>query len=71
MSLLEIENEAKALSIQERAALVTTLLDTLPGSAYDVSEEEVAQRDRELEAGLVEPLSQAEFVRRVERERRV
>ncbi|MEY4200277.1 MAG: hypothetical protein RLZZ265_2017 [Verrucomicrobiota bacterium] len=70
MSLLEIENEAKALSIQERAALVTTLLDTLPGSAYDVSDEEVAQRDRELEEGLVEPLSQAEFVRRIELERR-
>jgi hypothetical protein len=70
MSLLEIENEAKALSIQERAALVKTLLDTLPGSAYDVSDEEVAQRDRELEEGLVEPLSQAEFVRRIELERR-
>ena len=70
MSLLEIEDEAKALSIQERAALVTTLLDTLPGSAYDVSDEEVAQRDRELEEGLVEPLSQAEFVRRIELERR-
>jgi hypothetical protein len=70
MSLLEIENEAKALSIQERAALVTTLLDTLPGSAYDVLDEEVAQRDRELEEGLVEPLSQAEFVRRIKLERR-
>lgn len=70
MSFLEIENEAKALSHQERAALVTTLLDTLPGSAYDVSDEEVAQqRDRELEEGLVEPISPDEFVRRVERER--
>jgi hypothetical protein len=69
MSLLEIEKEAKALSNRERVALVTTLLDTLPGSAYDVSDEEVAQRDRELEEGLVEPISQAEFVRRVERER--
>lgn len=69
MSFLEIENEAKALSHQERAALVTTLLDTLPGSAYDVSDEEVSQRDRELEEGLVEPISPDEFVRRVERER--
>lgn len=70
MSLLEIENEAKALSIKERAALVTTLLDTLPDSAYDVSDEEVTRRDREIEAGRVEPISYAEFVRRVERERR-
>ena len=69
MSLLEIEKEAKALSNRERMALVTTLLDTLPGSAYGVSDEEVAQRDRELEEGLVEPISQADFVRRVERER--
>lgn len=66
---MEIEKEAKALSNRERAALVTTLLDTLSGSAYDVSDEEVAQRDRELEEGLIEPISQAEFVRRVERER--
>lgn len=69
MSLLEIEKEAKALSNRERMALVTTLLDTLPGSAYDVSDEAVAQRDQELEEGHVEPISQAEFVRRVERER--
>jgi hypothetical protein len=70
MSLLEIEKEAKALSTQERAALVTTLLDTLPGLTYDVSDEVAAQRDRELEEGLVEPIPQAEFVRRVERKRR-
>ena len=69
MSLLELEIEAKTLSTRERAALVTTLLDTLPGSAYDVSDEEVAKRERELEEGLVEPISQDEFVRHVERER--
>lgn len=69
MSLLEIEHEARALSLRERAALVTALLDTFPGPGTEVSEEEVARRDRELEEGSVEAISQAEFVRGVERVR--
>ena len=69
MSFLEIEHEAKALSNRERAALVTTLLDTFPKPPGDVSDEEAEHRDLELEGGSVEPISQAEFVRRVERER--
>ena len=69
MSLLEIEQQARALSLRERAALVTALLDTFPGPGTEVSEEEVARRDRELEEGSVEAISQAEFVRGVERVR--
>ena len=66
MSLLEIEQAAQALSLGERAALVTTLLDTIPGPDTDVSDEDVLRRDRELEDGSVQAISQAEFVRRVE-----
>lgn len=69
MSFLEIEQEAKALSSRERAALVTTLMNTFPDAGVEVSDEEVARRDQELEQGTVEAISQAEFVRRVERER--
>ena len=69
MSFLEIEQEAKALSSRERAALVTALLDTFPAPGAEVSDEEVVRRDRELDEGRAEAISQAEFVRRVERER--
>jgi hypothetical protein len=70
MSLSEIEKEAVALSESERAELVRKLLDTLALPNVDVSDEEVAVRDRELEGGSVKPISHAEFVRGVEKERR-
>ncbi len=69
MSFLEIELEAKALSSRERAALVTTLLETFPSQLAGVSDEEVARRYQELETGNAAAISQAEFVRLVERER--
>ena len=40
---------------------------TAPGA--DVTDEEVFQRDAELEAGSVEPMQHEEFVRRVREER--
>ena len=69
MKLAEIEQEALALPERERASLVAKLLDTLPPPGTDISEEEVEQRERELEAGSVAAISHDEFVRRVERER--
>ena len=69
MSLKEIEREALALSERDRTALIAALLDTLPDAGSDVSDEEVLQRERELDSGTVEPLSHEEFVRRVQSER--
>jgi hypothetical protein len=66
MDAKQIENEALALPDSLRAALVWRLLQSLPPSALDVSDDEVLQRDREMESGVVEPLSHEEFVRRVE-----
>ena len=69
MKLAEIEQEALGLPERERASLAAKLLDTLPPLGTDVSDEEVEQRERELEAGSVAAISHEEFVRRVERER--
>jgi len=62
----EIENEALALPESLRAGLVWRLLQTLPPSDFEVSDEEALQRDRDMENGTVTPLSHEEFVRRVE-----
>jgi hypothetical protein len=66
MDVKEIENEALALPESLRAGLVWRLLQTLPPSDLEVSDEETLQRDRDMESGSVEPLSHEEFVRRVE-----
>jgi len=69
MTLKDIEREAVALPVNERADLICKLLDTLPPAHGDVSDEEAAKRALELKTGEVEALSQDEFVRRVQRAR--
>ena len=69
MSLSEIEQEALKLPEREKADLVCKLLEALPSAAIDVSDEEVLERERKLEAGEIEELSHDEFVRRVREER--
>ncbi len=65
MTLSQIQQEAIALPERQRVDLLRTLLDTLPPAGIDVSDEEIAERERELDSGAVEPLSHEEFVRRV------
>jgi len=69
MKLAEIEQEALALSDQERATLAAKLLHTLPPPGTDVSDEEVDRRELEMDSGEVAPISHEEFVRQVQRER--
>ena len=69
MSLAEIEQAALDLPERDRATLVAALLDTLAPVDAGVTDEEVLEREQDLEAGRVEALSHEEFVRRVERER--
>ena len=70
MSFTEIKQEAKALPARQRAALVSELLKTLPLPDHTVTDEEVAERERELESGRVQEIPHGEFVLRVVRERR-
>ena len=69
MKLAEIEQEALALPERERASFAAKLLNTLPPGETDVSDEEVASRERELDSGQVAAISHEEFLRRVEQER--
>jgi hypothetical protein len=69
MKLMEIEQEALALPDRDRASLVAALLDTLPPPGTDVSDEEVEQREREMDSGQVTAISHQEFVRRVQEQR--
>ena len=69
MKLADIEQEALTLSDRDRASLAAKLLDTLPPPGTDVSDEEVEQRERELESGQVVGILHDEFVRRVQKER--
>ena len=69
MSLAEVEKEALALNDVDRARLMAALIETLPVDS-EVSDEEVLQRDAELSSGQAEEISQEEFVKRVEAERR-
>lgn len=71
MSLAQIEQEALTLPERDRAALAAALLRTLPTPpGTEIPDEEVAQRDDDLESGRVGVISHEEFVRRVERDRR-
>jgi Glu-tRNA(Gln) amidotransferase subunit E-like FAD-binding protein len=56
-----IVSQASELSDRERAAIVERLLEGLPTPNYDVSDEEVQERRRELESGEVEDISLAEL----------
>ena len=69
MKLVDIEQEAMALPDRDRASLVAKLLDTLPPPGTDVSDEEVEQREREMESGQVTAISHQEFVRRIQEQR--
>ena len=69
MKLAEIEQEAMSLPAGARASVAAKLLDTLPPAGTDVADEEVEQRERELESGLVTAISHQEFARRVQEQR--
>ena len=66
---MEIEQEALALSDRDRATLAAKLLETLPPPGTEVSDEEVEQREREMESGQVTAISHQEFLRRVQEQR--
>lgn len=57
VSFTEFKEQAAALSVEQRASLASFLLQSLPAPDYDVSDEEVAERARQLKAGEVVPIS--------------
>ena len=65
MKLSDITNEAKGLGEKDRAAIASRLLDTLSPPELGQADEEVDQRDQDLESDAVEPISHTELTRRV------
>lgn len=69
MKLQDIEQQALGLSDADRAELVLLLMRTLAAPGADITDEEVFQRDDDMESGRVEPMLHEEFVRRVQEDR--
>ena len=71
--IAEIERAALKLPLGQRVSLAQSLLDSLPLAVEDASEaaelEEAERREREIEAGQVQPISEAELWRSVESRR--
>jgi putative addiction module component (TIGR02574 family) len=69
LAILEIEKTLLALPAEQRVQLAESLLDSLPpaGELWSEAEDlvEVERRERQIESGEVQPLSEAEFWRRV------
>jgi hypothetical protein len=65
MSRAEIEKQAAALPVEDRAALASFLLHSLPDPDHEVSDEEVAERVRQVKAGEVDLISFDELRREV------
>ena len=58
----EIVEKASVLTDEEKAAVAARLIRELPIADYDVSDEEVAERGRELENGTAKEMGWDEFV---------
>jgi putative addiction module component (TIGR02574 family) len=69
----ELEKTVLALPVEQRVTLAESLLSSLPPAAEAWSEAdelaEVERREREIESGQVQPISDAELWQRVEASR--
>ncbi len=60
-SLAEFKEQVAALPVEQRASLASFLLHSLPDPNYDVSDEEVAERARQIKSGEIEIISMDEL----------
>ncbi len=61
VNLAEFKEKTAALSVEQRASLASFLLHSLPDPEYDVSDEEAAERLRQMKSGEVETISMDEL----------
>jgi hypothetical protein len=61
VSFADIKKQTAALPVEQRASLASFLLHSLPEPDYDVSDEEVAERLRQLKSGEVSTISMTEL----------
>lgn len=68
MDLIDIQREADMLSEEDRAGLAAHLLASIGSAPLGADDDEVDQRDRDMDSGAVSPIGHAEFIRQVGRE---
>ena len=61
VSIAEFKEQVAALPVEQRASLASFLLHSLPDPDYDVSDEEVAERVRQMRSGEVVAISMDEL----------
>ena len=70
----ELEQRVLALPLAQRVFLAESLLGSLPPAAEEMTEAEemaeVERREREIESGQVQPLSEVEFWHGIETDRK-
>ena len=65
MQLADIQRQAKELSEEDRKGLVAFLLHGFIDVPLEPDDEEVEQRDTEMDSGEVVPIDHAEFLAQV------
>jgi len=61
VSFTEFKEQVAALPIEQRASLASFILHSLPDPDYDVPDEEVAERVRQIKSGEVGTISMEEL----------
>ena len=69
VKLAEIQKKTDELSPEDREGLLAYLLRSLDGAPEGISDDEVKQRDSELESGSVQPVTHGDFVAQVRSDR--
>jgi hypothetical protein len=69
VKLAEIQKKTDELSPEDREGLLAYLLHSLDGVPEGISDDEVKQRDSELESGSVQPVNHGDFVAQVRPDR--
>lgn len=66
-TLSEVTKQADTLSPEDKAGLVSHILDSLDDAPAGPSDDEVFRRDEEMDSGAVEPISHEQFLAEVGR----
>lgn len=60
-TISDLKEMAATLPVEDRASLASFLIHSLPETDYDVSDEEVAERVRQIQTGAVETITMSEL----------
>ena len=66
-TFLEVQKQVDALSMEEKAGLMSHLLNSLKDPPMGPDDEELARRVEEMDSGQVEPLTHEQFLAAVGR----